>query len=159
MSVLCAPPRDSGWEVTAGARSRVSQVRQTGPLFSSLRRFRSKRRGACDVDCRCRISTRFVFLDLTHEPISVPVSYLLKGVGIFFGLANTLHQRHDLPLGPSRPQFSQSEAHMSRFVMGRWAQPSSCRGHPTSNGCVIRLRHGFSSSSLWCMGADPLYSN
>ena len=34
VSVLCAPPRDSGGEVTAGARSRVSQV-PVGTFVSS----------------------------------------------------------------------------------------------------------------------------
>jgi len=37
-----------------------------------------------------------------NGPISVPISYLLRGVGTFFGLVNTPHQRHDLPLAPSR---------------------------------------------------------
>jgi len=37
-----------------------------------------------------------------NGPISVPISYSLKGVGTFFGLVNTPHQRHDLPLAPSR---------------------------------------------------------
>lgn len=47
-----------------------------------------------------------------NVPIPIPISYLLKGVGTFFGLANTPHQRHDLPLRLFTPRFSDSEAHI-----------------------------------------------
>jgi hypothetical protein len=39
----------------------------------------------------------------------------LKGVGTFLGLANTPHQRHDLPLRPFTPRFSDMEAHCDEF--------------------------------------------
>lgn len=120
-----------------------------------LRRFRPKRRGGVRRRLLMLYLHMFRFLTLTDE-LSVPVSYLLKGVGIFFGLVNTLHQRHDLPLAPSRARFSQSEAHMSHFVMDWRAQLFSRSWLPM---CIIRLRHSFSASSLWCLDADPLYSS
>ena len=50
-------------------------------------------------------------------PISGPISYLLKGVGTFFGLANTPHQRHDLPPRPFTPRLSYSEAHVCPYFV------------------------------------------
>ena len=68
VSVLCAPPRDSGGEVTAGARSRVSQVR--AECLTVLCRFAITAQycAACDDGCSCCIITRFVFLNPTDEP-------------------------------------------------------------------------------------------
>jgi hypothetical protein len=63
-------------------------------------------------------------LGLTDEPISVHVSYLLKGVGKFLGWPTRCIKGTIYPSAlHALPRFSQSEAHMSHFVMNCSAQP------------------------------------
>ena len=87
--------------------------------YRFLRRFAitAQHCAACDDGRSCCIITRFVFLNPTNEPFSVPISYLLKGVGSFFVLAKhaASKARFALRLPPSSPRFSQSEAHVPPF--------------------------------------------